>query len=204
MNQKSKMAGDGDREMVLANFQVNRWFGCILRVFFWTRIIFLISDQSITGIENLDECITLLDHHNWDLTVGSNFTDEVYILIAFSSVFLICQIQMFFLGLCELSSCRRDRFAITVCAIVCTDVKWCMTAVKKQCFSNRTNLSTAVYDAISDHFNRDLFTTSSHISKDVFQYIVLFQDTNYPKKATTFKEVFFIISNLLVDNDKWM
>ena len=70
MNKKSKMAGDGDREMVLANFQVNRGFCCILRVFFWIRILFLISDQSITGIENLDECITLLDHHNWDLTVG--------------------------------------------------------------------------------------------------------------------------------------
>ena len=67
------MAGDGDREMVLANFQVNRGFCCILRVFFWIRILFLISDQSITGIENLDECITLLDHHNWDLTVGSDF-----------------------------------------------------------------------------------------------------------------------------------
>ncbi|XP_073259485.1 FAS-associated factor 1-like isoform X1 [Porites lutea] len=42
------MAGDGDREMVLANF------------------------QSITGIENLDECITLLDHHNWDLMACVN------------------------------------------------------------------------------------------------------------------------------------
>ncbi|EDO48162.1 predicted protein [Nematostella vectensis] len=38
----------GDREMILANF------------------------QSITGIENLDECITLLDHHNWDLTACVN------------------------------------------------------------------------------------------------------------------------------------
>ncbi|XP_015752631.1 PREDICTED: FAS-associated factor 1-like [Acropora digitifera] len=49
-----KMAGDGDREMVLANF------------------------QSITGIENLDECITLLDHHDWDLAacVNSVMADE--------------------------------------------------------------------------------------------------------------------------------
>ncbi|XP_078352953.1 FAS-associated factor 1-like [Oculina patagonica] len=48
------MAGDGDREMVLANF------------------------QSITGIENLDECITLLEHHDWDLTacVNSVLADE--------------------------------------------------------------------------------------------------------------------------------
>ncbi|KAK3747578.1 hypothetical protein QZH41_015805 [Actinostola sp. cb2023] len=38
------MAADGDREMILANF------------------------QSITGIDNLDECITLLEHHEWDLT----------------------------------------------------------------------------------------------------------------------------------------
>lgn len=48
------MAGDGDREMVLANF------------------------QSITGIDNLDECITLLDHYDWDLTacVNSVMADE--------------------------------------------------------------------------------------------------------------------------------
>ena len=82
---KSKMAGDGDREMVLANFQVNRCFCCIQRVFFWVRILFLISNQSITGIENLEECITLLEHHNWDLTVGSDFAYEGYFFIAFDS-----------------------------------------------------------------------------------------------------------------------
>lgn len=79
------MAGDGDREMVLANFQVNRCFCCIRRVFFWVRILFLISNQSITGIENLEECITLLEHHNWDLTVGSDFAYEGYFFIAFDS-----------------------------------------------------------------------------------------------------------------------
>ncbi|KAK2546833.1 FAS-associated factor 1 [Acropora cervicornis] len=38
----------------------------------------LANFQSITGIENLDECITLLDHHNWDLTacVNSVLADE--------------------------------------------------------------------------------------------------------------------------------
>ena len=65
------MAGDGDREMVLANFQVNRRFSCILWLFLCKPVLPLIYIQSITGIENLDECITLLDHHNWDLMVGS-------------------------------------------------------------------------------------------------------------------------------------
>ena len=95
----------------------------------------MISDQSITGIENLDECITLLDHHNWDLTVGSDFTYEVYIFIAFDSFSLICPLplQIFFLGLCELSPSRRDRFAITVCAVLCTDVKCaCACAIDKK------------------------------------------------------------------------
>lgn len=123
-------------------------------------------------------------------------------LLHFHPFSLICQIQMFFLGLCELSSCRRDRFTITVCAIVCTDVKWCMTAVKKQCFSNRTNLS--IWRDLGPFQSWFIHYVKPYISKDVFQYIVLFQDTNYLKKATTFKEVFFIISNLLVDNDKWM
>ena len=68
------MAGDGDREMVLANFQVNRRFSCILCLFLCQPVLLLILIQSITGIENLDECITLLDHHNWDLMVGSAFS----------------------------------------------------------------------------------------------------------------------------------
>lgn len=78
---KSKMAGDGDREMVLANFQVNVNSVVFCMSSFCIRILFFISNQSITGIENLDECITLLEHHNWDLTVGSYFTREEYIFI---------------------------------------------------------------------------------------------------------------------------
>ena len=67
------MAGDGDREMVLANFQVGPLLRLFRLLFFWIQILLLISYQSITGIENLDECITLLDHHNWDLTVRNDF-----------------------------------------------------------------------------------------------------------------------------------
>lgn len=71
---KSKMAGNGDREMVLANFQVDL-FLCRFTSYLCSIMILLLSFffQSITGIENLDECITLLDHHNWDLEVGSGF-----------------------------------------------------------------------------------------------------------------------------------
>lgn len=39
--------------------------------------------KSITGIENLDECITLLDHHDWDLAVGGN-SFPVFILSLFN------------------------------------------------------------------------------------------------------------------------
>ncbi|XP_020896306.2 FAS-associated factor 1 [Exaiptasia diaphana] len=48
MRNKRKMADEGDRDIILANF------------------------QSITGIDNLTECITLLEHHDWDLTTCVN------------------------------------------------------------------------------------------------------------------------------------
>lgn len=83
--QKSKMAEEGDREMVLANFQVNLSSCYFLCVFTRLTILLLISTQSITGIENLDECITLLDHHNWDLMVRSDFSLS---FLDFSAIFL--------------------------------------------------------------------------------------------------------------------
>lgn len=49
------------------------------------------------GIENLDECIIFLDYYNWDLMVGSNFIDEVYIFIVFLFVFFdLLNINVFF------------------------------------------------------------------------------------------------------------
>ena len=115
---KSKMAGDGDREMVLANFQVNVRFSCILCLFLCQPVLLLILIQSITGIENLDECITLLDHHNWDLMVGSaKFLpcELVYLLfIAFTLIDMSSVFKFRFLGLCEFSPCRPDGFSLTV------------------------------------------------------------------------------------------
>lgn len=110
------MAGDGDREMVLANFQVNLRFSCILCLFLCKTVLLLILIQSITGIENLDECITLLDHHNWDLMVGSAFSRQpVYLLfIQFTLIDISTVFKIPFPGLCEFSPCRPDGFSLTV------------------------------------------------------------------------------------------
>ena len=112
---KSKMAGDGDREMVLANFQVNLRFSCILCLFLCKPVLLLILIQSITGIENLDECITLLDHHNWDLMVGSAFSLlSLCIYIQFTLIDISTVLKFPFPGLCEFSPCRPDGFSLTV------------------------------------------------------------------------------------------
>ena len=112
---KSKMAGDGDREMVLANFQVNLRFSCILCLFLCKPVLLLILIQSITGIENLDECITLLDHHNWDLMVGSAFSLlSLCIYIQFTLIDISTVLKFPFPGLCEFSPCGPDGFSLTV------------------------------------------------------------------------------------------
>lgn len=116
IKKKSKMAGDGDREMVLANFQVNLRFSCILCLFLYKPVLLLILIQSITGIENLDECITLLDHHNWDLMVGSAFSRQpVYLLfIQFTLIYISTVFKIPFPGLCEFSPCGPEGFSLTV------------------------------------------------------------------------------------------
>ena len=133
------MAEEGDREMVLANFQVKLsscYFLClVLRII----ILLLISNQSITGIENLDECITLLDHHNWDLMVRSDFSlsfSDFCCIPVFSHIYFNLCFHCFqfpFLGLCELSTGRRDGFSSTVCI----NAVW-MLKIENECFLNRT------------------------------------------------------------------
>lgn len=162
------MAEEGDREMVLANFQVNLsscYFLClVLRII----ILLLISNQSITGIENLDECITLLDHHNWDLMVRSDFSlsfsDFCRIPVFGHIYFNLCFhcFQFPFLGLCELSTGRRDGFSSTVCKCCMNveDWKWMFLESNKSFVTGSLDFNTCILMFCYNHRHSDYQITA--------------------------------------------
>ena len=68
-------------------------------------------------------------------------------------------------------------------------------------FSNRIKLS--LYDAISEHFSVLMYSVRQVIYQKILVSILLrFKNELPTKRLQRSKTLFFIISNLLVDNDK--